>query len=55
LLVALTPGRIQAEGSAATALALGQSQWLGPGEKRLMRNNEASPAEFLLFEFKGGR
>ena len=55
LLVALTPGRIQAEGGDATALTLGQSQWLGPGEKRLMRNKEASPAELLLFEFKGGR
>ena len=55
LLVALTPGRIQAEGGDATALALGQSQWLGPGEKRLVRNKEASPAELLLFEFKGGR
>jgi len=55
LLVALTPGRIQAEGGDATALALGQSQWLGPGEKRLMRNKEASTAELLLFEFKGGR
>jgi hypothetical protein len=30
LLVALTPGRVQAEGSDATALALGQTQWLGP-------------------------
>jgi len=55
LLVALTPGHVQAEGSDATALALGQSQWLRPGEKRLVRNKEASPAEFLLFEFKGGR
>jgi hypothetical protein len=26
-----------------------------PGEKRSVRNKEASPAEFLLFEFKGGR
>jgi quercetin dioxygenase-like cupin family protein len=55
LLVALTPGRVQAEGSETYALALGQSRWLGPGEKRLVRNQEASPAEFLLFEFKGGR
>jgi hypothetical protein len=30
-------------------------QWLAAGEKRVAANKEASPAEFLLFEFKGGR
>jgi len=55
LLIALTPGRVQAEGSDATALALGQAQWLGAGQTRRLRNKEGLPAEFLLFEFKGGR
>ncbi|HEY8151210.1 MAG TPA: hypothetical protein VIK51_20050 [Vicinamibacteria bacterium] len=32
---------------------LGRSEWLGPGEKRAVRNKEAFPAEFLVFEFKG--
>ena len=55
LLVALTPGRVRAaERTEATSLALGGAQWLGAGEKRVVRNLEASPAEFLLFEFKGG-
>jgi hypothetical protein len=31
----------------------GHSQWLAPGEKRVVRNKESSPAEFLVFEFKG--
>jgi hypothetical protein len=31
----------------------GRSQWLGPGEKRVVRNQETFPAEFLVFEFKG--
>jgi hypothetical protein len=52
LLVALTPARTQADGSDVTALLLGQSRWLGPGEKHSLRNREASPAEFLLFEIK---
>jgi hypothetical protein len=55
LLVALTPGRVRpAEGTEATSLALGHVQWLGAGEKRALRNLENAPAEFLLFEFKGG-
>ena len=55
LLVALTPGRVRpAEGREATSLALGGAQWLGASEKRVLRNLETSPAEFLLFEFKGG-
>jgi hypothetical protein len=55
LLVALTPGRVQAADSGeATTLALGGAQWLGGGEKRVVRNKETSPVEFLLFEFKGG-
>jgi hypothetical protein len=55
LLVALTPARVQpAEGSEATSLALGGAQWLGGGQKRVVRNLETSPAEFLLFELKGG-
>jgi hypothetical protein len=55
LLVALTPGRVRpAEGAEAASLALGGAQWLGAGEKRVVRNLEAAPAEFLLFEFKGG-
>jgi hypothetical protein len=54
LLVALTPGRVRpAEASEATSLALGGAQWLGAGEKRVVRNLETSPAEFLIFEFKG--
>jgi hypothetical protein len=32
---------------------LGRSQWLGPREKRIVRNREPFPAEFLVFEFKG--
>ena len=55
LLVALTPARVQAADSGeATTLALGSAQWLEAGEKRVVRNKETSPAEFLLFEFKGG-
>jgi hypothetical protein len=55
LLVALTPGRVRAaEGTETTSLALGGVQWLGAGEKRAVRNLETAPAEFLLFEFKGG-
>jgi len=54
LLVALTPGRVRpAEGAEATSLALGGAQWLGAGERRVVRNLEAGPAEFLLFELKG--
>jgi quercetin dioxygenase-like cupin family protein len=53
VLVALAPARTQAEGSDVSALALGEVRWIGPGEKRLLRNKDASPAEFLLFELKG--
>ncbi len=38
---------------ALTGEELGRSQWLGPGDKRVVRNREAFPAEFLVFEFKG--
>jgi hypothetical protein len=37
----------------ALTLEPGRSQWLGPGEKHIVQNKQASPAEFLLFEFKG--
>ena len=44
-----------AEPALLVTLPRGQSQWLGPGEKRVVRNMEGAPAEFLVFEFKGGR
>jgi quercetin dioxygenase-like cupin family protein len=54
LVVALTAGRVQVGESEPQALPRGRSHWLAPGEKRVMRNKETSPAEFLVFEFKGG-
>ena len=54
LLIALKAARVQlAEASEPQLLELGRSQWLGPREKRVVRNREAFPAEFLVFEFKG--
>jgi hypothetical protein len=46
LVVALTAGRVQR--------AQGGAQWLAAGDKRVVQVKETSPAEFLLFEFKGG-
>ena len=55
LLIALKAARVQlAEAGDLQSLELGRSQWLGPGEKRVVRNKEAFPAEFLVFEFRGG-
>jgi hypothetical protein len=38
---------------ALSGAELGRSQWLGPREKRVVRNKETFPAEFLVFEFRG--
>ena len=54
LLVALSAARVQgAEGGDPRSLEVGAVQWLAAGDKRVATNKEASPAEFLLFEFKG--
>jgi hypothetical protein len=54
LLVALTTAHVQgAEGGAPRSFEVGAVQWLAAGEKRVATNKETSPAEFLLFEFKG--
>jgi hypothetical protein len=54
LVVALTAGRVlRAPGGEPQALALGAAQWLAAGEKRVVQVKETSPAELLLFEFKG--
>ena len=56
LLVALTAARAQsAEGGNPQSSEVGTVRWLAAGERRVTTNNEASPAEFLLFEFKGAR